>query len=475
MKTIVEIHAMQNFAPSNLNRDDTGAPKDAFFGGTRRARVSSQCFKRAIRQNFEQKKNLGLFRPEELADRTKRLLGELKKKLVGKGKTETEVDSKIELALSSMGLKLKGEKTEYLLFLGKSEVNNLAELIDEKWNEIGDPLARVAAIKTQLKERLPDGDGAEEKLKAIFNLLKILDDKPAIKEDEIVAIENNTEEILNVLTKYYKSIESLNADISSGKGKKRKKSEMADWENAIQEILKEGKKGISALGKTFLKVLDGGKAVDLALFGRMLADMPEKNQHAACQVAHAISTHAVEREFDFYTAVDDLKPEDTSGADMMGTIEFNSACFYRYAVVDWEKLVKNLQDDTALAEKGLRTFLNGFLEATPSGMQNSFAAHNPPEFITVSVRNNTAPRNLANAFETAVYAKGKSLTKESADRLSAKAVALDKLYGTEPNSCYAVAEDVFGDKYVAKGLGEKLESIPALIEWALREVSTKEG
>src|SRR3546814_4229099 len=54
---------------------------------------------------------------------------------------------------------------------------------------------------------------------------------------------------------------------------------------------------------------DGGKAVDVALFGRMLADMPEKNQNAACQVAHAISTHAVEREFDFYTAVDDLKPD----------------------------------------------------------------------------------------------------------------------------------------------------------------------
>ena len=94
------------------------------------------------------------------------------------------------------------------------------------------------------------------------------------------------------------------------------------------------------------------EAVDVALFGRMLADMPEKNQNAACQVAHAISTHSVEREFDFYTAVDDLKPEDTAGADMMGTVEFNSACFYRYAVVDWEKLVKNLQDDTELAAKG---------------------------------------------------------------------------------------------------------------------------
>ena len=51
MKTIIEIHALQNFAPSNLNRDDTGVRKMP-FGGTRRARVSSQCLKRSIRQHF---------------------------------------------------------------------------------------------------------------------------------------------------------------------------------------------------------------------------------------------------------------------------------------------------------------------------------------------------------------------------------------------------------------------------------------
>src|SRR5574340_1202800 len=122
MKTIIEIHTLQNFAPSNLNRDDTGAPKDALFGGTRRARVSSQCLKRAVRQHFDEKKAV-FFKDDELADRTKRLLGELKKLLEDKGRTGTEVDEKIEMALNSMGLKLKGEKTEYLLFLGRLEVN----------------------------------------------------------------------------------------------------------------------------------------------------------------------------------------------------------------------------------------------------------------------------------------------------------------------------------------------------------------
>lgn len=71
MKTLIEIHALQNFAPSNLNRDDTGAPKDAWFGGSRRARVSSQCQKRAVRSYFDQKKREGLFNADELAVRTK--------------------------------------------------------------------------------------------------------------------------------------------------------------------------------------------------------------------------------------------------------------------------------------------------------------------------------------------------------------------------------------------------------------------
>ena len=100
--------------------------------------------------------------------------------------------------------------------------------------------------------------------------------------------------------------------------------------------------------------------------------------------------------------MDDLIPADTSGADMMGTVEFNSACFYRYAVVDWEQLVKNLQGDQELAAKGLKAFLEGFIVAEPTGKQNTFAAHNPPEFVAISVRHNTFPRNLANAFEIAI-------------------------------------------------------------------------
>lgn len=345
MKTLIEVHVLQNFAPSNLNRDDTGAPKDAFFGGTRRARVSSQCDKRAVRQFFDEKVSEGVFSADELAVRTKRVYQAIVDALAGK-RDPAETLAKAEIALSYVKLKAAdGGKTQYLLFLGRREIAALATTIDECW-------------------------------------------------DQIVAAEESDEE--------------------KPKGKAKKA--------AAKSAPKEVQARIEA-------AFNGGKAVDVALFGRMLADMPEKNQNAACQVAHAISTHAVEREFDFYTAVDDLKPEDTAGADMMGTVEFNSACYYRYAVVDWAKLVENLQGDEDLTTKGLRTFLQGFVMAEPTGKQNSFAAHNPPEFVAVTVCHDAAPRNLANAFETAIRAKtGESLTRKSADALAKKGAALEKAY-----------------------------------------------
>jgi CRISPR system Cascade subunit CasC len=393
MKTLIEIHVLQNYAPSNLNRDDTGAPKDAFFGGVRRARVSSQCLKRSIRQYFLDLVKRDILLSTDIAIRTKRVLDALVKALVEKGRQQSEATEKVRAVLASMKLPVKHDgKSEYLLFLGQREISAVADIIHEKWDSI-------------MAGKAPDPDAKK-----------------------------------------------------SGKAKKQ----------AAQSADPELKKALE-------RVFDGGKAVDVALFGRMLADMPEKNQYAACQVAHAISTHAVEQEFDFYTAVDDLKPEDTAGADMMGTLEFNSACLYRYAVIDWGKLLENLQNDSDLAIRGAKAFLEGFVIAEPTGKQNTFAAHNPPEFIAVSVRRNTVPRSLANAFEIPLRAsKEESLTKESAVRIANKAIALDKLYGTADNSRYAVTEDVFEGKLMPEGFGKKLDSLKRLIEWVESELSKQE-
>lgn len=333
MPHFLEFHLIQNFAPSNLNRDDTGSPKDALFGGHRRARISSQCLKRSVRL-LAAKQNL--LPPENRGVRTKQLKNLLVTRL--SQRDAEQAGAKVEAALASAGLKLKDDgKTEYLLFLGEGEVAALAALIDQHWDEIA-----VSAEKKSKK-----------------------DAKAAAGGD---------------------------------------------------------------IGKKLKDLLDGGKAVDVALFGRMLADMPVVNQDAACQVAHAISTHRVEREFDYFTAVDDKEEGVVTG--MIGQVEFNSATFYRYAVVDLDKLTANLQKDRDLVLAAVRAFTLATARAVPSGKQNTFAAHNLPQFIGVCLRH-AGPMNLANAFETPVSPqRDRSLTEQSVQKLAEHEAQFAAIYGS---------------------------------------------
>ena len=146
MKIFVEIHVLQNYAPSNLNRDDTGAPKDAFFGGRRRARISSQCLKRAVRE-YCRGKNEDWF-----ANRTKRIMDDLKKRLAPKlshkkGFSNEDLEKAIEAAISCIGSKDKkvkvekdkksGEiKTDVLLFFSPKETDALASVIEASFDEL---------------------------------------------------------------------------------------------------------------------------------------------------------------------------------------------------------------------------------------------------------------------------------------------------------------------------------------------------
>lgn len=334
MSLFLEFHLIQNFAPSNLNRDDTGAPKDALFGGHRRARVSSQCFKRAVRETA---RTLELLPAAHRGVRTAKLKELLLERLASR--PADEAGAKIEALLAGAGLKLKDNgRTEYLLFLGEGEVAALTALLEQHWDEI--------AVSTEKKSKKDSKAGAPP-----------------------------------------------------------------------------------ALAKQVKALLDGGKAVDVALFGRMLADLPAVNQDAACQVAHAISTHRVEREFDYFTAVDDKGDEDESGAGMIGQVEFNSATFYRYAVVDLRKLLANLQNDRELALAAIKAFTTAFARAVPTGKQNTFAAHNPPEFVGLCLRH-VAPMNLANAFEKPVAPRrDDSLSAQSVRVLAAHEARLSAVYG----------------------------------------------
>jgi CRISPR system Cascade subunit CasC len=381
MSLFLEFHLIQNFAPSNLNRDDTGAPKDAFFGGHRRARVSSQCFKRAIRLATDAQ---GLIGPKFQGVRTQKLFRLLTERLAERGRTEAQ--GRIEAALNAAGLALKEDnKTQYLLFLGDAEISGFADLIDHHWDELTAPTPAASGEK---------------------------------------------------------------------KGKKEAKA------SAPPEVVKKAK-----------ALLDGGKAVDVALFGRMLADMPEVSRDAACQVAHAISTHRVEREFDYFTAVDDMNTADEAGAGMIGQVEFNSATFYRYAVIDANKLLANLQGDKDLTLAAIEAFAQSVARAIPTGKQNTFAAHNPPSFVGLVLRSGGL-LSLANAFEKPVSPRSdQSLTSLSVAAMADYEEKFASAYGSDGDAwCHL---DLTGSW--PKEKGEAQTSLNALSTWARSKVAESWG
>jgi len=347
----LEVHVIQNYALSNLNRDDTGAPKTCEFGGVRRARISSQCLKRAVRTYFREE---AVVPSAQLSYRTKRLRFELDDRFTARG-LDAEMAATLAVAVvEQLGLKLKNDKTEYLLMLGTQEIEQLA----------------------------------------------------------VIAHDNR---------------EALIGPKKAAKGDK-----------ALQSLL--------------LDALGGGEAVDLALFGRMIADKPDKNVDAAVQMAHAFSTHAVATEFDFYSAVDDLQPNDAeegAGAGMLGTTLYNSAAYYRYANLDLGQLETNLDGNQNQVTAAAKAFVAGMIHAVPTGKQTGSAAQNPPALIMLVVRDKGL-WSLANAFVKPVRATaGEDLVQLSGSALVSHYAKISRLYGAA------------GIRYAAAATYLDLEALPA--------------
>mgnify|MGYP001043110235 CR=1 FL=1 len=363
----IEIHVLQNFAASNLNRDDTGTPKDCEFGGVRRARISSQCLKRAIRQAFEEH---ALISPDQRAARTKRLVEQVAKTVAEKKAVSFDLAERaVSAALGGAGLKAdpdKEWKTQYLLFIPTAAIKKLAGIVVEHFEAL--------ATEAEQPVSSSEGEGAKKSAKA--------------------------------------------------KARRAK----ADAKEAVPPEVGSAVKNVLA---------DGARTPELALFGRMIADEPSWNIDAACQVAHAISTHRVSMEFDFYTAIDDLKPNDTAGSDMMGTVSFNSACFYRYLVVDADALTSNLGGDVAARQQAkdtVKALVRAAVLAIPTGKQNSMAAQNLPSLVLVDVRDGGEARSLANAFVRPVRPPAThvdDIVSQSIERLGEHLAALDKVYGAK--------------------------------------------
>ena len=342
MTSFIDFHILQNVPPSCVNRDDSGSPKTATFGGQRRARVSSQCWKRAVRQlfnDFVDQSELG-YRTTKIIDLLAKEISrqnpeldsqsaELAKEIFKKtSKTQFNISLKPARSKKDSGGKTSNDVASYLVFLSTLQVQQLAEYAIEK------------AVKNE----------------------------------------------------------------------------------------KQQKKDIE-------KLLNLNHSIDLALFGRMVADYPGVNVDASCQVAHAISTHSVENEFDFFTAVDDVKSqnqeETDAGAGMMGTVEFNSSTLYRYATINLDMLRENLGSDDATV-RAVDAFAQAFVKAMPTGKQNTFANRTLPEAIYVSVRDDQ-PVSLVGAFENAVTSREDTgFLAPSVSRLVKEAADIEDAYGVKP-------------------------------------------
>lgn len=269
----IEFHILQSFPVSCLNRDDLGAPKSAMIGGTPRARVSSQCWKRAVRLQMHE---LGV----KTANRTKYIVAIIKEKCMALGADAEKAEKCGEWAAKAFTKTVKDGISDTLFFLSDSEADGIAKAFADK----------------SFKE---------------------------IKDKD------------------------------------------------LQKICK------NALNPAH----DG---LDIALFGRMVANAADMNVEAAASFAHAISTHRVDPEIDFFTAVDDCSQDDQSGSAHMGSLEFNSATYYRYISLDLGQLAKTLKTDDITTP--VDAFVKALFLAVPEARQATMSAANPWNYAIVTLR-----------------------------------------------------------------------------------------
>jgi CRISPR system Cascade subunit CasC len=345
-RTILDLHVLQTVPPSNLNRDDTGTPKTAIYGGARRARVSSQAWKRATRNAFHD-----LLDPSELGVRTKRVADLVAEAIQRQDGSVTAADGWALAAptiTAATGSKIEAPKgktddgiapeSKYLMFLSAGQVDALAALALEGRDD----------ITTFFKDK---------------------DNKTRAKQ-----------------------------------------------------------------------IANSRHSVDIALFGRMVADGADVNVDAAAQVAHAISVHRVDNESDYYTAVDDRKnreAEDDLGAGMIGNVDFNSATLYRYAALDVDLLRRNLgmglragEDPATPLRRAVEAFVEGFICSLPTGKINTFGHHTLPDVVIAKLRT-ARPVSFVTAYEAPCQPDPENggFLRGACDRLADYATDIETTYG----------------------------------------------
>jgi len=177
-------------------------------------------------------------------------------------------------------------------------------------------------------------------------------------------------------------------------------------------------------------------SIDIALFGRMLADSPAFNVEAACQVSHALGVSTVTIEDDFFTAVDDLNNNEVdAGSAHLGERGFASALFYTYVCVSRDLLLENLNGDETLVEKTLKALTESAAKVAPTGMQNSFASRAYTSYLLIE-KGSQQPRSLAVAYFNPI--RSQDLVNDAISRLEEQRDKFDKVYGNCADSRYVL-------------------------------------
>ncbi|WP_429884284.1 type I-E CRISPR-associated protein Cas7/Cse4/CasC [Geoalkalibacter halelectricus] len=318
----LELHIIQSVPVACLNRDDLNSPKTAVFGGVQRARVSSQSWKRAIR----------------------------------------------ELAKEIAPEHFKGERTRLMY----------------------EPLlAELVAVG------LPENEASDGAKKIIEALVKI---------------DTKSKDVVKSTTLYFMS-----------------PLELKNLAAAYAET-RDAKKAMKSIDAKALK-----DAADISIFGRMVANDHSLTVEAASMFSHALSTHKVDNEIDFFSAVDDLQMKGESGAGMTSTLEFNSATYYRFAALNLDMLA-DVDHLGSLSSVERRNVVSAFIEATikaiPGARKNTMNGNTLPNYVFGVVREKGHPIQLVNAFETPLRSsQGYAL--KSIDLLKTEYEKLKETWGIE--------------------------------------------
>ncbi len=347
----MEIHVLRPAPVSNPNRDECGMPKTAEYGGQTRARISSQCIKNAMREDFRSR-----FDEKDLGVRTKKLTALLAGKIakISGSDDQAKNEELAKKALDYAGLKIEKDGTsKVLFFISDAQLTDLANLVLQ--------------------------------------------------------------------------------------GEKNSKK--------YQEALK------------------AHPSIDMVLFGRMSADNKDLQVEAATEVSHAVSTHKIRMEQDFFAARDDMVPN--GGAGMLDTTGYYSATLYEYMNIRLQDVIDIAGED---APEMIRKIAESFIYATPSGKIHSYGQRTTPALVYVTFRKN--PVTFMDAFEQPVKAdRDGGFAAPSIARLNDFAGETYENFISEPDEAFVClrgnAPSNLGKKVTMDEMSEAIEDI-------VKEIMNKE-